>query len=98
MHSQIRLSPSCGQVTPPAQGENAGKIQQRLVAPGQGDGLGREVRRVDARARLLDLGLSDDELAAKDTEIDSRMDRAVENALAADYPDPAQEAGTEFKG
>jgi hypothetical protein len=26
------------------------------------------------------------------------MDRAVENALAAPYPDPEQEAGTEFKG
>jgi pyruvate dehydrogenase E1 component alpha subunit len=50
------------------------------------------------RARLLDLGLSEEELAAKDSEIDAQMDRAVENALAAPYPDPAQEAGTEFKG
>jgi len=49
------------------------------------------------RARLLDLGLSDDDLAAKDAEIDSQMDRAVEGALAAAYPDPARDAGTEFK-
>jgi pyruvate dehydrogenase E1 component alpha subunit len=51
-----------------------------------------------ARARLLDLGLSEDELAAKDAEIDEQMDRAIEGALAADYPDPERDAGTEFKG
>ena len=50
-----------------------------------------------ARARLLDLGLGEDELAAKEAEIDAHMNRAVEGALAADYPDPAQHAGTEFK-
>jgi acetoin:2,6-dichlorophenolindophenol oxidoreductase subunit alpha len=50
-----------------------------------------------ARARLLGLGLGDDELAAKDAEIDEQMDRAIEGALAADYPDPGQHAGTEFK-
>ncbi len=50
-----------------------------------------------ARARLLDLGLSEDDLAAKEAEIDAQMDRAVEGALAADYPDPEQDAGTEFK-
>jgi acetoin:2,6-dichlorophenolindophenol oxidoreductase subunit alpha len=50
-----------------------------------------------ARARLLDLGLSEDDLAAKEAEIDAHMNRAVEGALAADYPDPAQHAGTEFK-
>jgi acetoin:2,6-dichlorophenolindophenol oxidoreductase subunit alpha len=50
-----------------------------------------------ARARLLDLGLSDDELAAKDAEIDGQLERAVEGALAADYPDPEQHSGTEFK-
>jgi acetoin:2,6-dichlorophenolindophenol oxidoreductase subunit alpha len=49
------------------------------------------------RARLLDLGVSDDELAAKDAEIESQMDRAVEGALAAAYPDPACDGGTEFK-
>jgi pyruvate dehydrogenase E1 component alpha subunit len=50
-----------------------------------------------ARARLLDLGLSDDDLTAKEAEIDAQMDRAVEGALAARYPDPEQDAGTEFK-
>jgi acetoin:2,6-dichlorophenolindophenol oxidoreductase subunit alpha len=50
-----------------------------------------------ARARLLDLGLSEEKLAAKDAEIDALMDRAVENALAAPYPDPEQDSGTEFK-
>jgi acetoin:2,6-dichlorophenolindophenol oxidoreductase subunit alpha len=50
-----------------------------------------------ARARLLDLGLGEDDLAAKEAEIDAHMNRAVEGALAADYPDPAQHAGTEFK-
>jgi TPP-dependent pyruvate/acetoin dehydrogenase alpha subunit len=50
-----------------------------------------------ARARLLDLGLSDDELAAKDAETDAEMERAIEAAIAAAYPDPAQAAGTEFK-
>jgi acetoin:2,6-dichlorophenolindophenol oxidoreductase subunit alpha len=49
------------------------------------------------RARLLDLGLSEEELAAKDAEIDDQMDRAVEGALAADYPDPERDAGTEFR-
>jgi TPP-dependent pyruvate/acetoin dehydrogenase alpha subunit len=51
-----------------------------------------------ARARLNDLGLSEDDLARKDAEIDAQMDRAVENALAAPYPDPAQDRGAEFKG
>ena len=51
-----------------------------------------------ARARLLDLGLGEDHLAEKDTEIDAQMDRAVENALAAPYPDPEQDGGAEFKG
>jgi acetoin:2,6-dichlorophenolindophenol oxidoreductase subunit alpha len=50
-----------------------------------------------ARARLLDLGLSSDELAAKEAEIDAQMDRAVEAALGAAYPDPESAAGTEFK-
>ena len=50
-----------------------------------------------ARARLLDLGLSDDDLTAKDAEIDAQMERAVERALAAPYPDPAQDSGTEYK-
>jgi acetoin:2,6-dichlorophenolindophenol oxidoreductase subunit alpha len=50
-----------------------------------------------ARVRLLDLGLSDDEVAEKDAEVDGQMDQAVEGALAAAYPDPARDGGTEFK-
>src|ERR671937_3110048 len=49
------------------------------------------------RARLLDLGLSEDQLTAKEAEIDELMDAAVENALAGPYPDPEQAAGSEFK-
>jgi acetoin:2,6-dichlorophenolindophenol oxidoreductase subunit alpha len=51
-----------------------------------------------ARARLIDLGLGADDVAGKDAEVDAQMDRAVENALAAPYPDPAQDGGSEFKG
>jgi len=50
-----------------------------------------------ARARLIDLGLSEDELAAKEAEVDAQMASAVESALAADYPDPERDSGTEFK-
>jgi acetoin:2,6-dichlorophenolindophenol oxidoreductase subunit alpha len=50
-----------------------------------------------ARARLLDLGLGEGELAAKDAEVDAEIERAVEAARAADYPDPAEDAATEFK-
>jgi acetoin:2,6-dichlorophenolindophenol oxidoreductase subunit alpha len=50
-----------------------------------------------ARARLLDLGVGEDDLAAKEGEIDAAMDRAIEGALAAPYPEPGESAGTEFK-
>jgi acetoin:2,6-dichlorophenolindophenol oxidoreductase subunit alpha len=50
-----------------------------------------------ARARLLDLGLSEGDVSAKEAEIDAQMDRAVEGALAAAYPDPERDGGTEFK-
>jgi TPP-dependent pyruvate/acetoin dehydrogenase alpha subunit len=43
------------------------------------------------------LGMSEEKLAAKDAEIDALIERAVENALAAPYPDPEQDSGTEFK-
>jgi TPP-dependent pyruvate/acetoin dehydrogenase alpha subunit len=49
------------------------------------------------RARLLDLGVDEGDLAAKEADIDSQMDRAIEGALAAPYPDPEQDSGTEFK-
>jgi acetoin:2,6-dichlorophenolindophenol oxidoreductase subunit alpha len=50
-----------------------------------------------ARARLLELGVSDDDIAARDAEIDAEIDRAVEGALAAPYPEPELDSGTEFK-
>ena len=49
------------------------------------------------RARLLDLGLGEEDVAGKESEIDAAMDRAVEGALAAPYPDPAEDGGSEFK-
>jgi acetoin:2,6-dichlorophenolindophenol oxidoreductase subunit alpha len=51
-----------------------------------------------ARARLLDVGVGEGELAEKDSEVDAQMERAIENALAAPYPDPEKDVGTEFKG
>ena len=50
-----------------------------------------------ATARLLELGLREDELAATDADIDAHMDRAIQAALAAPYPDPARDSGSEFK-
>jgi acetoin:2,6-dichlorophenolindophenol oxidoreductase subunit alpha len=50
------------------------------------------------RARLLELGVAEDELAGVESEVDEEMDRAVEAALAAPYPDPERDAGTEYKG
>jgi TPP-dependent pyruvate/acetoin dehydrogenase alpha subunit len=50
-----------------------------------------------ATARLLELGLREDELAATDADVDAQMDRAIQAALAAPYPDPARDSGSEFK-
>ncbi len=49
-----------------------------------------------ARARLAELGVTEAELAEVEETTRARMDRAVEAALAAPYPDPAAEPGTEF--
>jgi acetoin:2,6-dichlorophenolindophenol oxidoreductase subunit alpha len=49
-----------------------------------------------ARRRLIELGVAEDEVKAVEEEIRERMDRAIEAALAAPYPDPEAEAGTEF--
>jgi len=51
-----------------------------------------------ARARLLELGVGEGEISAREDEITSALDLAVEAALAAPYPDPEEDAGTEFKG
>jgi TPP-dependent pyruvate/acetoin dehydrogenase alpha subunit len=48
------------------------------------------------RARLLELGLEEDEIAATEADIQAQLERAVEAALAAPYPDPVEDAATEF--
>jgi TPP-dependent pyruvate/acetoin dehydrogenase alpha subunit len=50
------------------------------------------------RARLRDGGLSEEQLGAVEQTVAAELERAVENALAAPYPDPAQDAATEFGG
>ena len=49
-----------------------------------------------ARERLAQLGVSDDDVAGVEETIKLRIDRAVQSALAARYPDPAAEHATEF--
>jgi acetoin:2,6-dichlorophenolindophenol oxidoreductase subunit alpha len=57
--------------------------------------LGRDPLNV-AKARLADLGVSEREISETEEATRARMDRAVENALAAPYPDPAAEKASEF--
>jgi len=49
-----------------------------------------------ARDRLLAEGVSTDDVAAAEQATTDALDRAVENALAALYPDPAAEHATEY--
>ena len=49
-----------------------------------------------ARARLLAEGVAEEQVLAVEGDVEARMERAVEAALAAPYPDPAAEAATEF--
>jgi TPP-dependent pyruvate/acetoin dehydrogenase alpha subunit len=49
-----------------------------------------------ARARLLEEGIAEDEIAAAEEQIRAQLDEAVANALAAPYPDPAEDAATEY--
>ena len=49
-----------------------------------------------ARARLVELGVTEPEIAEVEEATRARMDRAVEAALAAPYPDPGAEHATEF--
>jgi TPP-dependent pyruvate/acetoin dehydrogenase alpha subunit len=49
-----------------------------------------------ARARLLAEGLSDEQLAAAEEGVTAQLDQAIERALAAPYPDPIEDAATEF--
>jgi acetoin:2,6-dichlorophenolindophenol oxidoreductase subunit alpha len=48
------------------------------------------------RTRLLAEGFSEEQLAAVEAATDALIEQAVENALAAPYPDPASERATEF--
>ncbi len=57
--------------------------------------LGRDPLGV-AKARLRQLGVSEDELTETESSVKARIERAVEAALAAPYPDPAAEHATEF--
>jgi TPP-dependent pyruvate/acetoin dehydrogenase alpha subunit len=50
-----------------------------------------------AKAKLQEIGAGEAEIQAVEDEARARMERAIEAALAAPYPDPAQERATEFK-
>jgi acetoin:2,6-dichlorophenolindophenol oxidoreductase subunit alpha len=49
-----------------------------------------------ARARLADVGAAEEDLTAVEAEIEALIERTVEHALAAPYPDPATDAATEY--
>jgi pyruvate dehydrogenase E1 component alpha subunit len=49
-----------------------------------------------ARPRLLEEGLTEEQVAAVEAAIGAELEQAVENALAAPYPDPVADAATEF--
>jgi acetoin:2,6-dichlorophenolindophenol oxidoreductase subunit alpha len=49
-----------------------------------------------ARTRLLHDGLGEELVAAAEQGATAQIDQAVESALAAPYPDPAEDAATEF--
>jgi TPP-dependent pyruvate/acetoin dehydrogenase alpha subunit len=48
------------------------------------------------RRRLLELGVDESEIEAVEEEVQGQMDRAIEGALAARYPDPGERPATEF--
>ena len=49
-----------------------------------------------ARARLLDDGLTEDQIAGGEAATKALIEHAIEGALAAPYPDPGADAATEF--
>jgi acetoin:2,6-dichlorophenolindophenol oxidoreductase subunit alpha len=52
-----------------------------------------------ARERLLEIGppaLAEEQLTATEEAVTAQIEQAIENALAAPYPDPVQDAATEF--
>jgi TPP-dependent pyruvate/acetoin dehydrogenase alpha subunit len=50
-----------------------------------------------AKAKLRETGVRESDIESVEEEIKARIERAIEGALAAPYPDPAQERATEFK-
>jgi acetoin:2,6-dichlorophenolindophenol oxidoreductase subunit alpha len=50
-----------------------------------------------AKAKLHETGVSEGDIESVEEEMKARIERAIEGALAAPYPDPAQERATEFK-
>jgi TPP-dependent pyruvate/acetoin dehydrogenase alpha subunit len=48
------------------------------------------------RTRLLQLGVAESEIDRVEHDVRARLDRAVEEALAAPYPEPDEDAATEF--
>jgi TPP-dependent pyruvate/acetoin dehydrogenase alpha subunit len=50
-----------------------------------------------ARTRLLADGATEEQLAAVEESTEALLEQAVQDALAAPYPDPAQDAATEFR-
>jgi acetoin:2,6-dichlorophenolindophenol oxidoreductase subunit alpha len=57
--------------------------------------LGRDPLDI-ARSRLAELGASEDDLAGVEEDVRRRIDKAIEGALAAPFPDPADRPATEF--
>src|SRR6201996_8869898 len=49
-----------------------------------------------AKSRLVDLGLSEQDIGEVEEAVKARIEHAVQTALAAPYPDPATENATEF--
>jgi acetoin:2,6-dichlorophenolindophenol oxidoreductase subunit alpha len=48
------------------------------------------------RARLLELGVAEDALTAVEHDVEARMERAIDAARQAPFPDPGERAATEF--
>ena len=49
-----------------------------------------------ARAQLLEEGITEEQIAAAEQATTALIEHAIENALAAPYPDPELDAATEF--
>jgi TPP-dependent pyruvate/acetoin dehydrogenase alpha subunit len=50
-----------------------------------------------ARSRLLESGLPEEEIASSEQAVRARLEREIEAALEAPFPDPAAEDATEFR-